>query len=149
MSSKASAIARIRDNIAAALGFTPIDPAKSFSITTPIPFGYGSGSGGSVTQPTSKATQITLNSPTGRIVLAASPMAPGETVMVSVINSTVTAVDVAHVSFRYDGIINYANYNVWAAVLADGLAIYVKNISTVTLSEALKLNFVLLKGSTS
>lgn len=55
--------------------------------------GYGAGAGGTVTQSTSKSTAVTLNKPTGRIVMNAAELAAGASVEFGLNNSTLSPAD--------------------------------------------------------
>lgn len=105
--------------------------------------GYGTGAGGTVTQATSKSTAVTLNRPTGQITLSNEALAANTTVSFNFNNSLVTANDAIAVSF------NSPNYNVWVGCTAGVAVVYVRNISGASLSEALVINFTLLKGAIS
>jgi hypothetical protein len=74
-----------------------IDSSGNVLITSSGGLGYGTGSGGAVTQATSRTTGVTLNKTNGAITLVS---AAGSTSWQSftVTNSTVAATDVVHVS---------------------------------------------------
>lgn len=61
--------------------------------------GYGTGSGGTVTQGTSKTTAVTINSPSGVINLVGGSMTLNQTVAFTVNNSHVAASDTIAVSW--------------------------------------------------
>ena len=105
--------------------------------------GYGTGAGGTVTQATNKSTAVTLNRPTGRITMNNEALAANTTVSFNFNNSLVTVNDTIAVSF------NSPNYNVWVGCAAGIAVVYVRNISGTSLSEALGINFTLLKGAAS
>ena len=110
--------------------------------------GYGVGSGGTVTQATSKATAVTLNKPTGTITMAADSMAPGAVIGFNLFSSAFAVDDVLIVNVASN--VNIADYNVWGTVATAGRAdVYLKNISAGTRAEAVQLKFALIKGSST
>lgn len=110
--------------------------------------GYGAGSGGTVTQATSKSTTVTLNRASGKITMNNAALAATTTVTFILNNSLLTSSDV--LAFTFDrGAPNASSYNVWAAVDAGSADIHVRNISGGSLSDAVRINFAIIKGSTS
>ena len=117
-------------------------------ITTAAGLGYGTGSGGTVTQATSKGTGVTLNKPTGQITMDAAALLPATQVGFTLTNSLLTINDVVVVNI--DGFSGTSDaYNVWAAPITGGAYIFVKNISAGSLSEAIRIHFAIIKGATS
>jgi len=121
-----------------------IDSAGRITVNNSIGFGYGAGSGGTVTQATSKSTAVTLNKPSGQITMHNAALAAGTTVGFTCNNSTVTTTDVVAASFS--GAFAF-NYQVWTRSDNGSVSIYVRNISAGSLSEAVVINFCVLKGS--
>lgn len=111
--------------------------------------GYGSGSGGSVTQLTSKGTSVTLNKTNGQITMNNAALAANTVVQFSCNNSAVAVTDTIVCNFKYDGAINYQQYNVWATPLAGIIVFYVRNITAGSLSEACVINFSVIKAVTA
>jgi len=113
--------------------------------------GYGTGSGGTVTQATSKSTAVTLNKPCGRITMTADALAASGAVSFVFNNSLIAASDVLALSLSTSGsIADVRNYNVWGFVSFSGVAVIaIKNISGASLSEAVQINFAIIKGSTT
>lgn len=111
---------------------------------TPVGIGYGSGSGGTVTQLTSKSTAVTLNKPSGEILTHNTALAAGASVTFILYNSLVGAYDTS-IALSRNG-----NYDAKTTVTAGGV-IYIKvtNISGSTLSESVPLNFAIIKGATA
>lgn len=106
--------------------------------------GFGTGSGGSVTQATSKTTAVTLNKPSGRITMNNAALAAGASVLFNVLNSTVSSTDC--VVCNVGG--SFSNYRVETAnVGAGAFNIRVTNVSAGSLSEAVIINFVIIKGA--
>ena len=109
--------------------------------------GYGAGSGGTVTQATSKATAVTLNKPSGQITMAADALAAGASVTFIVNNSTVTYADITTVNL-VGGVSSSENYRIENENTNTGLfRVRVTNLSAGSLSESAVLNFCVIKGS--
>jgi len=109
--------------------------------------GYGTGSGGTVTQATSKSTSVTLNKPTGKITTTADALASNTTVAFTFNNSLIAATDNVVFTFA-DG--NGYQYLVWAYnMLAGSCTVALRNITAGSLSQALPINFAIIKGATS
>jgi hypothetical protein len=111
-------------------------------------FGYGAGSGGTVTQATSKSTAVTLNKPSGRVTTAADALAAGASVNFFVSNTRIAGTDtVIANTVSQAGI---ANYRVEVIGVGAGFAtIRVTNVSAGSLSEAISINFTVIKGATA
>ena len=108
--------------------------------------GYGTGSGGTVTQLTSKSTPVTLNKPTGYITMNGDALAAGAVVAFVFNNSIISYVDQILVTRATTG--TTAGYNIWIDSVGNGACtIVVKNISAASLSEAIVLSFVVIKGA--
>ena len=107
--------------------------------------GYTTGSGGSVTQATSKTTAVTLNKPCGTITMHGAALAAGASVYFTVNNTLVDVTDVVLLS----GIWGFSpNYRIEIYGMGgDGFHVRVTNISAGSLSEALAFNFAVIKGS--
>lgn len=109
--------------------------------------GFGTGSGGTVTQLTSKSTGVTLNKTNGQITMHNAALAAATTVSFVLTNSTIAGTDT--IVFSSPGGGTVASYNIWAQVAAGSATINVRNISGGSLSEALVLNFAVLKAVAS
>jgi hypothetical protein len=104
--------------------------------------------GGTVTQATSKSTGVTLNAASGQITMNGAALGAGAEVSFTVTNSEVAATDVVVVNHGSAG--TAGSYLVQANTLAAGsFKITVANVSAGSLSEAIVLNFVALKGASS
>ena len=125
-----------------------IDSSGNVLVTNPAGLGYGTGSGGTVTQATSKATAVTLNKPTGQIITAADALAANTVVNFTFTNSLLSIYDNLVLTFNSNSV-NIDKYNVWASVNNGSAVIYLKNISAGSLSEAKYINFAIIKGATS
>ena len=110
--------------------------------------GYGAGSGGAVTQLTSKSTAVTLNKPTGAITMNNAALAAGASARFLVLNNLVNILDTVLWSFK-DTTITDQSYNVWISSTSGGFYVNIKNISAGNLSEALVINFTVIKGAAS
>lgn len=109
--------------------------------------GYGTGAGGVVTQLTSKATGVTLSKTSGQITLNNAALAAGTIVSFVLTNTTIAATDVLilnHVSGGTPG-----SYLLNAQCAAGSATINVRNETAGSLSEAIVIQFVLIKGVTS
>lgn len=115
------------------------------NITTSA-FGYGAGAGGTVTQLTSKATTVVLNKLSGKITTHNAALAAAAEVSFTVTNSTVAAADVVVVNHSTGG--TGGAYEVQANTLAAGsFKITLGNVSAGSLSEAIGINFIIIKGA--
>lgn len=113
----------------------------------PAGFGYGTGAGGMVTQATSKSTTVTLNKPTGQITMNNATLNSGATVSFQVLNSLVAASDIVLLTHTSAGA--HTSYNIWPYAASGSFYIAVQNISGSNLSDALVINFAIIKGATS
>ena len=108
--------------------------------------GYPLGSGAAVPQgnASGKSTPVTLNAPTGQITMYGAALGAGATVAFTLNNSFIGANDMLIVRSPSDANLNYsigAGYCV-----AGSCAIYVKNTTGSSLSDALVLQFVIIKA---
>ncbi len=118
-----------------------------FTINDPFRLGYGAGSGGSVSQLTSKTTSVTLNRPAGQITMNAAALAAGAKVTFTLNNSIIGAAD--GIVFNKNGAAFFGTYEVYAEPFLGGASIYVTNISAGSLSNAVVLNFQIVRGATT
>jgi hypothetical protein len=110
--------------------------------------GYILGNGGAVTQATSKATGVTLNTPTGQITMNAAALAAGAKASFAVTNSNILAADTVLVSVASGGTANA--YRAAVTAVANGVfTITVENITAGSLSEAPVINFTIIKGASA
>lgn len=112
-------------------------------------FGYGTGAGGTVTQATSKSTAVTLNKPSGRITLNTASLGANSAVTFVLNNTFISATDVlaCGIAGGYAG--TAADYSA-VAVCSSGLAVVVlRNHAGSPLSEAVQIQFNVIKGSTT
>lgn len=107
--------------------------------------GYTTGAGGAVTQATSKATGVTLNTLSGAITLNAASLAAATSVTFTVTDSKVAATDVVMVSIKSGATANSYQATV-DAVAAGSFNVSLRNVSAGALAEAVVVNFVILKA---
>jgi hypothetical protein len=104
--------------------------------------------GGTVTQASNKSTAVTLNTHSGQITMNGAALAAAAEVTFTLTNSQIAAADVLivnHSSAGTDG-----SYIVQAGLVASGsCTITVGNYSAGSLSEAIVISFVLIKGASS
>ena len=113
----------------------------------PVGIGYGAGAGGTVAQATSKSTAVTLNKPTGQITMNAASLAASAAVSFTLNNSLMTTADTVVVTSS--GALG-ANYHIEAKSVSNGsVLIFVTNVNPSPLSEAVVINFAVIKGATS
>ena len=104
--------------------------------------GYGTGSGGTVTQLTSKSTGVTLNKTNGQITMNAAALANGASVAFNLTNSTISNTDLLLTNCSSN-----SGYTVTCTSCTVGSAnIRVTNVSGGSLSEALVINFAVIKA---
>lgn len=108
--------------------------------------GFGTGSGGSVTQATSKATAVTLNKPSGQITMNGAALAANTAVSFTLTNSAIAANDIPKVAIK-SGATAGAYVLTVDAVAAGSCRISVRNMTTGSLSESLVLQFGIEKGA--
>lgn len=111
--------------------------------------GYGAGAGGTVTQLTSKSTAVTLNKPSGRIIMSNSALGANATAGFILYNNLICASDTLTLSIPNLIANDISNYRVTHNLYNGGAAIFVTNVSGSTLSEAISINFNLHRGTMS
>lgn len=118
------------------------------SKSSSIGFGYAAGAGGVVTQATNKATGVTLNKVAGAITLNNAALAAGVEVSFTVTNSAAKATDLIVVQHSSGG--TAGSYGVFAnSPVAGSFGITVSNLSAGSLSEAIVINFAIIRGAIS
>jgi len=121
-----------------------IDASGNVLNTSSGGLGYGTGSGGTVTQLTSKGTSVTLNKTNGAITTNNSALAGGGTATFTVTNSTMAASDTV--------ILNVTNGNYSGRVYnnaAGSFIVALKNETGGSLTDAVQINFAVIKAVTS
>ena len=108
----------------------------------------GPTSGGTVTQATNKGTAVTLSTESGQITLNGAALADAAEVSFTVTITKIAATDVVVACHGSAG--TAGAYIVSANSIAAGsFKITVSNVSGGSLSEAIVINFVALKGASS
>ena len=110
--------------------------------------GYITGAGGTVTQPTSKSTGVTINKICGAITTNNAALAAGAEVKFTVTNSMVAATDVVVLSIQSGGTSGSYLLTV-GAVAAGSFDVVISNASAGSLSQALVINFAIIKAVTN
>lgn len=131
-------------------GGTIVSTDSSLNIvqTAVAGLGYGTGAGGTVTQATSKTTTVTLNKPCGQIITHSAALAAGATVQFGVNNTSISTSDTVLVTVNA-GNTNAGSYRTFAYPANTIYYIQLVNIGAVSLSEAVSLNFAIIKGANS
>jgi len=124
-----------------------IDTSGNVLVTGSGGLGYSAGSGGTVTQATSKSTAVTLNKPTGQITMNNAALAAATTVGFQIANSLISTSDILYVAMVNGGVGSPANYRVKSSCGAGAALIYVTNESGGSLSDAIVLQFAIIKGA--
>jgi hypothetical protein len=106
--------------------------------------GYATGSGGVITQATSKATGVTLSKPTGQITLNNAALAADTTVSFVLTNTVIEANDILVMNHISGG--TAGSYLLNAQSAAGSATINVRNITTGSLSEAIVIAFAVIKA---
>ena len=106
--------------------------------------GYTTGSGGTITQITSKATSVTLSKSTGQITLNNAALAADTTVSFTLTNTVIEAGDILIMNHISGG--TAGSYLLNAQSTAGSASINVRNITTGSLSEAIVIAFAVIKA---
>ena len=107
--------------------------------------GYGTGTGGTVTQATDKSTGVTLNKRCGQITMNNASLSAAAEVSFTLTNSVIAATDVVMICIGSGA--TAGAYNVQCdAVAAGSCRISIGNMSSGSLGEAIVLNFVVIKA---
>lgn len=138
----------VTPNIGAATGTSLSATGLIKSSSASAGVGYATGAGGTVTQATSKSTGVTLNTVSGAITMNNASLGGTATVAFTLTNSSIAATDVVVVNIASAATASAYTTKV-TAVASGSCRIEVQNDSGAPLSEALVLNFVVIKGVTS
>lgn len=113
--------------------------------------GYKTGAGGSVTQATSKTTGVTLNKPTGKIIMNGAALASADAVRFTVTNSFCSASDIVliQISGGLTPSTEINSYLYWAQAANGSFDISVYNRTVASRSEPIEFTFILMKGAYS
>lgn len=124
--------------------FSVSGSVKSSSATAGI--GYTTGAGGTVTQATSKTTGVTLNTVTGQITMNNAALANATAACFTLTNSAIAATDVIARSIASGATAGAYSLDV-DAVAAGSARMCLYNRSGGNLSEAVVINYAVVKGS--
>ena len=122
-----------------------IDSSGNVLVTGSGGLGYGTGSGGTVTQLTSKSTTVTLNKPCGKITMNNAALAAGGIVEFVLQSSYITVNDNLVVNCNT----NALYYRVSARTTTSAAVIQLENRTASSLSESVEINFSVIKGATA
>lgn len=121
---------------------------KAVSKSPTAGVGYSTGAGSAVTQLTNKATGVTINTVSGAITMNNAALLSAAAVSFTVTNSTVAVTDVPQVAVATGQ--TGGPYESWiSAVGAGSFQITIRNNSGGTLSDALVVNYVIIKAVSS
>lgn len=111
--------------------------------------GYATGAGGTVTQGSGsgKATAVTLNKPTGQIVMNNASLAAATIVSFTFTNSSIATTDMVIVQHAGTGTLG--GYTCTAVPGNGSATVYVRNNTAGALGEAIILQFAIIKSVTA
>lgn len=112
-----------------------------------LPFGYGSGAGGTVTQATNKSTAVTLNTRCGQVTMNGANLVTATAVSFTLTNSQIAATDVLILNNVSGGTLGA--YMFGARCAAGSATITVRNLTAGDLAEAMVIGFAVIKASTT
>jgi hypothetical protein len=119
-------------------------------VSTPTgSIGYATGAGGSVSQTTSKSTGVTLNTICGKVTMNNAALGAGNAIAFTVTNSQVAATDAVIANIASGAASNLSYYIFVVKVAAGSFDILIVNRTGSTLSEALVINFAVIKSVTA
>jgi hypothetical protein len=120
-----------------------------YLINSSTRLGYDTGAGGTVNQGagSGKATGVTLNRPTGQIVMNGAALAANTTVTFVLTNSVIAATDI--IVLQHTSVATNGAYNLNAFPAAGSATIAVRNTTAGSLSEAIVLSFAVIRSVTS
>lgn len=123
-----------------------LKPKGAGEVTSSGKLGYATGTGGTVTQATDKSTGVTLNKLSGQITMDGAQLNRNTGVSFTLTNSFIAATDVVVVNIASAATANAYVLTV-DAVAAGSCRVHLHNLLSGTdLSEAVVLNFVVIKG---
>lgn len=137
--------ANISANVTAFPANVTINGSGGLSLTDSGTMGYNSGAGGTVAQTGNKSTAVILNKPSGEITMQATALGAGTSVSFTLTNSTIGARDVMIVNLVGGGTAGAYTYDINCTT--GSAVITVRNVTAGSLSEALVLRYVVIKGS--
>ena len=111
--------------------------------------GYATGNGGTATQTLNKINGVTLNKISGQITMDNAALAADTTVSFTLTNSAIANTDVMVINIVGGTAGTACDYKVTPVCGSGSATISVKNDTAGSLSEALVLRFVVIKGATA
>jgi hypothetical protein len=123
---------------------TSLSTTSNQLITGTGKHGYDTGSGGTVTQLTSKATGVTLNKSTGQITTSNAALAASTTVSFTLSNTLIEPDDILILNHFSGG--TAGSYLLNAQSASNSASINVRNISLGSLSEEIVISFAVIKA---
>ena len=125
---------------------TALTATGNIRITGTGSLGYSTGSGGAVTQLTSKTTGVTLNKSNGKITMeATTAIGIAASVVFTLTNSFIAVTDAVIANIATGGTANAYTVDV-LTVAAGSVGLRVTNISVGILSEAVVVSFAIIKA---
>jgi predicted transcriptional regulator len=124
---------------------TMTDLSRPLLGSTASAVGYATGTGGTVTQNTNKSTGVTLNKRCGEITMRNTALGAATIVSFVLTNTTIAPTDVIVINHVSGGTIGA--YTINGSCNNGSATIYVRNNTAGSLSEALVLRFVVIKGA--
>ena len=112
-----------------------------------LPFGYGNGAGGAITQATNKSTGVTLNTRCGQITMNNASLAANTAVSFTLTNSQIAATDVLVLSHAGGGTLGAYFFGHRCA--AGSATLTVRNLTAAALAEAVVIGFAVVKATTA
>lgn len=122
-----------------------IDSSANFTAISSGTLGWAAGSGGAVAQATDKTTGVALNKTTGQITMQATALAANTPVSFTLTNTTIAANDIIYINHHSVGTGGAYTFN--ARPAAGSAVITVRNVTAGSLSEAIVLQFSVMKGA--
>jgi len=127
------------------VAYSDQDISGADTLMSNIKLGYTAAAQGTVTQATSKATAVTLNKSAGRITMNGAALAGNAAVSFTLTNSFISANDVLILCVSAGSVADVTTYTAYVNALGVGTAgITLRNLSAVSQSEAVVVNFALI-----
>lgn len=128
------------------VAFLDQDIIGADTITSNGVLGFTAAGNAAVTQLTSKSTGVTLNKPAGQITMNNASLATSTAASFTLTNSYIGAKDTVLLAFASGATV--AGYNYWiSSVSAGSCVVTIRNISGGSLSEAIVINFAVIKSA--
>jgi hypothetical protein len=128
-------------------GQVRLDTSGNFTVFGAGGLGYGTGSGGTVTQGTSRTTGVTINKTNGAIILFSATTTAATFTSFTVTNSTVADTDVVQVNMKSG---TADSYIITVSAVSTGtFRVQVYNVAAVAVAEAPVITFAVIKAVTA